>query len=245
MLPTAIAKRIDLNAGMPIRSVEMTPTKAIAIAANGNASSSETIAAVPNPCAHAPTANPLAIGSLTPIISRIFLPKLAPSSPVNTTTEATSDAGEPRIPAMATASGAVTILGSRTSTMSCGAPTRRPSTAVPTMLITDARNVEPKMARACCCISFRRAYICSAKDTTAGPKNSMRRSPGPDAAPNPPVKYVARMAMKASPFISARPWMPKNVTRVHVMSGWTTDLMFGGSICPTENPKMVWKSMNA
>ena len=225
-------RRID---GMDTRTVQADAVNDIAIAENGNASFSFTMAAVPNPCAAAPIPSPRATASLIPKESKIVCPKLAPIKPVTTTIDTARDTSAPMIAAIAIASGEVIFLDSNDNRMeglaSCN---KRAAAAVPNKPPKDDTPIAVTTSFQFSCISFRLSYIETASDTTAGPNRNSNTSPAPADVNglNLPDRYERNISLNVDPVTFANKVATVHVNAVQVTKGCTILVNFFGSLAP-------------
>lgn len=174
--PKAILIKTFRTTGIATAIVAENAESAMAAPAKGKASFSCTMAAVPNPCAAAPTDSPRATGSRIPTRFNTFAPKLAPNSPVTTTMDTANETSACNIPAIAMASGDVIFRDNklnRTAALEC--VNHRTAPAVPNKPDTVDTVMAVTMDRQLSRINRRRAYMLQAKLTTAGPKHANKR----------------------------------------------------------------------
>lgn len=170
------------NVGIATKIVLKIPTNAIANAAKGNDFGSSFIAAVPNPWAALPSANPRTTGSCTLRMLSKTRPMLAPISPVMATTDAANPASAPSKLAIGIASGAVTVRGIRSRREDAASWIKRATNAVPKRdkqaTTNDTQTTSTKRLSA----SLRCLSIVNAKVTTAGPSRADSISPAPSSS---------------------------------------------------------------
>mmetsp|Transcript_2966 Transcript_2966/g.6390 ORF Transcript_2966/g.6390 Transcript_2966/m.6390 type:complete len:203 (-) Transcript_2966:1117-1725(-) len=174
-----------LISGTETKIVPATAVRAIAMAANGNASTSETMLDTPKPWAALPTANPRVMGSWMLTRSNNFRPYWAPMMPVRTTTTTAMEMSPPSIVVTGMARAVVMLRASMDKRIIRAFPEAPPrrirlvKAAVPKMV----PKLETKIA-ATTILKFSsmivlRLYMLTAKLTTDGPRQNRSRSPAP------------------------------------------------------------------
>ena len=160
--------------------------------------------AAPIPCADTPTAKPRARGSCTPRRSSSGVKIIAPNIPAPSTSAAASDGLPPNWRASSIATGVVVARGAiETSTSRGAVNSHMIPTALPIAVADPARSASV-IGSASCRISASRAWIGTARPTTAGPS----KNPSTAVAP----AYVAYPMPVA--------WTIAITTGVVVSTGW-------------------------